>query len=359
MKITRAEADELRASLLASLDLARLAERLDADLGLACARLVRDLGVGGSFRTGTSACRAAEAAIGAARARLGDDVVTSLNVTPSVCLVDVDVPRSCMSVCDSALSASDAKTVCDAPAGACDGDCTGTCVSAAPTACAGKCVGTCAGQGRGTCAGRCVGKCEGKVEGGVCNGVCRGVCEQGGFEGECRDACKGACELPAARACAGTCVGTCSVEANEAKCSSRVSFADAKRAPSAACRARCELAVVNATECVAPAVALAVRGARDRSGEAALRTAVTASFPALAKTLSEAGDWSATLTAARALVAGTRSWLEARRAGQDDDPVAQCFRAPIASGLSAADAATGSLAQATRLRDAAGVTPAR
>src|SRR4051794_23487568 len=57
--LSRAAADKLKAATLATIELDALSEKLDADLGIACAQIAHDLGNKGDYHSSTDACAAA------------------------------------------------------------------------------------------------------------------------------------------------------------------------------------------------------------------------------------------------------------------------------------------------------------
>lgn len=282
-------ADELKAALLAASDVTKLSDRLDADFGISCAQIALDLDQKGDYRTGRDACDAAVRGVQQARSRLGSKVTPRLVAPKAVCQTDVNALTKCANVCDSSASANAAKAECSVEVGRCDGTCDGTCEVVTARACDGTCAGTCeGGAANGVCGGRCKGKCNGKRSNGPCDGTCVGTCDNGPFEGTCKGKCAGTCEPKAPGTCENACVGSCSVALSGAKCAG-----DFKApAVSSACRARCELAALNQTECGKPRVGIVFSGktsASEKENVERLTKAVEASFPSLFQSLESVG----------------------------------------------------------------------
>ncbi|MDB4937663.1 MAG: keratin associated protein [Labilithrix sp.] len=286
-QLSRDAADKLKAAALAAMEIGLLADKLDAELGIACAQIAHDLGNKGDWRSGNEACGAAIKAVHDARAKLAKASAT-LVVRVPVCSVDATLMTKCASICDSSVPAGRVKADCEQKAGRCDGNCDGICEAKTSTKCDGTCSGACDGAIKGTCGGRCKGTCDGKPANGPCPGACVGTCEKGAINGECKGACSGSCKLKAPGICDGLCAGKCTVELADAKCAGEFKTPDV----STDCRARCELAAINQTECSTPQVGIVVTGAapRDRDTAEAMKTAVDKSFPALLKILFEVGD---------------------------------------------------------------------
>jgi hypothetical protein len=307
-QLSREAADKLKAAALASMEVGLLSDKLDAELGIACAQIAHDLGNKGDWRSGNEACGAAIKAVHDARAKLGPKATAALVVRVPVCSVDASLMTKCASICDSSVPAGRVKADCDAKAGRCDGNCDGVCEAKASTKCDGTCSGNCDGPIKGQCGGRCKGTCDGRAVSGPCAGVCAGTCEKGASNGECKGMCSGSCKLKAAGICDGVCAGTCTVELTDAKCAGEFKTPDV----STDCRARCELAAINQTECTTPQVGMVISGAgpKDRETEGAMKSAVDKSFPALLKILFEVGDKGGKrVLNAQAVIEGTRKGI--------------------------------------------------
>jgi len=307
-QLSRDAADKLKAAALASLEVGLLSDKLDAELGIACAQIAHDLGNKGDWRSGNEACGAAIKAVHDARAKLGGKATASLVVRMPVCSVDATLMTKCASICDSSVPAGRVKADCNAKAGRCDGNCDGICEAKTASKCDGTCSGNCDGPIKGACGGRCKGTCDGRAVSGPCAGVCMGTCEKGASTGECKGLCSGSCKMKAAGICDGTCAGTCTVELADAKCAGEFKTPDV----STDCRARCELAVINQTECSTPQVGMVISGAaaKDRETSEAMKSAVDKSFPALLKILFEVGDKGGKrVLNAQAVIEGTRKGI--------------------------------------------------
>jgi hypothetical protein len=358
-QLSRDAADKLKAAALASMEIGVLADRLDADLGIACAQLAHDLGNKGDWRSGNEACGAAIKAVHDARTKLGTKAVAQLVVRVPVCLVDASLVTKCASICDSSVPAERAKADCDQKAGRCDGNCDGICEAMTSTKCDGTCSGTCDGPVKGSCGGRCRGTCDGRPSSGSCAGICAGTCEKGAFSGECKGTCSGECKLKAAGICDGLCAGTCSVELSDAKCAGEFKTPDV----STDCRARCELAAINHTECSTPQVGLVLAGVSVGGRETAetLKTAVDKSFPSLLKTLFEVGDKGGKrVLNAQAVIEGARKGFSemALSGGKGTAPaseaqITKCFDEIFKTATASATAVKTSLDQAQAVRDEA------
>lgn len=287
-QLSRDAADKLKAAALAAMEIGLLADKLDAELGIACSQIAHDLANKGDLRSGNEACGAAIKAVHDARAKLSPKATASLVVRVPVCSVDASLMTKCASICDSSVPAGRVKAECEQKAGRCDGNCDGICEAKTATKCDGACSGTCDGPIKGTCGGRCRGTCDGKPSSGSCSGVCVGACDKGAINGECKGNCSGSCKMKAPGICDGVCAGSCSVELTDAKCAGEFKTPDV----STDCRARCELQAINQTECSTPQVGIVFAGAsgRDRDTADAMKTAVDKSFPALLKILFEVGD---------------------------------------------------------------------
>ncbi|MBX3200604.1 MAG: hypothetical protein KF894_20870, partial [Labilithrix sp.] len=284
--LSRDAADKLKAAALAAMEIGTLADKLDADFGIACAQIAHDLGDKGDWRSANEACGAAIKAVQEARVKLGPKARAQLVVRRPVCLAEASLVTKCASICDSSVPAGKLRAECASKAGRCDGNCDGACEPKGAVKCDGVCSGTCEGTVKGTCGGRCRGTCDGKAVSGGCLGVCVGTCDRGAMTGECKGTCSGTCELAAPGICDGVCTGSCTVELADVKCAGEFKQPEV----STDCRARCDLAVINNTECSTPQVGFVVTGAKDRETGEVMKSAVDKSFPALLKILQEVGE---------------------------------------------------------------------
>jgi hypothetical protein len=279
-------AEKLKVATLTAIDLGILADKLDAELGIACAQLARDLGNKGDWHSGAEACAAASKGIGELRGRIGAKAQTRLTVRTPVCLTDPSFVTKCASLCDSAVPAGKAHAECEQQAGRCEGNCDGVCEPKNSPKCAGVCTGTCDAAMRGTCGGRCKGTCDGRPVNGGCLGVCAGTCDRGPISGECKGACAGTCKLTAPGICDGVCAGTCTVELSEPRCSGPLKDPEISRD----CLARCGLATVANTVCSLPHVGFVATAPKEREAGDQMKTAIDRSLPSLLKMLAEVGE---------------------------------------------------------------------
>jgi hypothetical protein len=352
--LSRDAADKLKAATLAAVEIEMLADKLDADLGIACAQIAHDLGNKGDYHSGTDACTAAIATVKDARAKLGPKAQARLVVNPAVCLVETSLVTKCASLCDSSVPSEKARAECLQSAGRCDGNCDGTCEPKNATKCDGTCFGTCEGPIKGTCGGRCIGTCDGKKSSGGCLGVCSGTCQNGAIEGECKGQCTGSCKLSKPGICDGVCAGTCSVELSDAKCTGEFKAPEV----STDCRARCDLATINKTECSEPQASYIVVGANQREADA-MKQAIDKAFPALLKILAEVGPQGGkkVLNAKQVLdtVRGSFKDLAAsgKNAKDSEAQLKKCFDEPFKKAVAAAATAKTGIDQAAGVREAA------
>ncbi len=356
--LTRDAADKLKAAALATMEVSLLADKLDVDLGIACAQIARDLGAKGDWRSGHEACAAAIKAVHDARAKLGPRAAATLLVRPPVCQTDASLMTKCASICDSSVPADRVRAECDVKAGRCDGNCAGIC-EAKNLKCDGACSGTCDSAIKGVCGGRCRGTCDGKPvgAGGSCAGICSGTCDRGPMSGECKGRCTGSCRPKTAGICDGLCAGGCSVELSDTKCAGEFKTPDV----STDCRARCELAVINQTECSLPHVGLILMASSDREKAEHMKSAVDRSFPALLKILFEVGEnGGRRVLNAQAVIEGARTGFgEMARSGgpstalTSEAQLGKCFDESFKKAAASALAVKASLDQAQAVRDEA------
>ena len=341
-QLSRDAADKLKAAALAAMEVSALAEKLDAELGIACSQIAHDLGNKADLRSGNEACSAAIKAVRDARTKLGPKTATQLVVRVPVCLTDASLMTKCASICDSSVPAGRVKAECEQRAGRCDGNCDGICEAKSAAKCDGACSGACDGPIKGSCGGKCKGTCDGKPANGACPGTCSGTCEKGAINGECKGSCSGACKLKAAGICDGLCAGSCTVELTDAKCAGEFKTPDV----STDCRARCELAVINSTVCSTPQVGLVITGAgpRERETSEAMKTSVDKSFPALMQILFEVGEKGGKrVLNAQAVIEGARTGFAdmARSGGKStasasEAQLAKCFDESFKKAVAAA-----------------------
>lgn len=352
--LSRDAADKLKAAALAALEVEALGDNLDAELGIACAQIAHDLGNKGDYRTGTDACSAAIATVKEARAKLGPKAQALLVVNPAMCLVETALVTKCASLCDSSVPSEKARAECLHSAGRCDGNCDGQCEPKTSAKCDGTCFGVCDGPVKGTCGGRCVGKCDGKKSNGGCLGVCEGTCQNGSIEGECKGLCAGTCKLAKPGICDGICEGKCTVELAEEKCAGEFKPPEV----STDCRARCDLATINRTECSTPQASYVVVGANQKDADA-MKAAIDKAFPALLKILAEVGPQGSQKvhTAQRVIDTVRGGFKELAASGSNakasEAQLRKCFDEPFKKAALAATTAKTGIDQAMGVRDEA------
>ncbi len=270
---------QIKAGLEAALELKGFAAKLDADLVGACGPLAADLGKPGEYKSGSEACKAAVAAIGDIRGKIGGDAKLVLDVVPPRCSASLDVMADCVGKCEGTLDPGKAEVKCEPGklAGTCDAECKGTCTLDAAATCEGTCQGSCSANFSGKCGGGCTGKCDGKaMKGGECRGKCEGSCSASA-EGKCGGSCEGSCEMRAAAKCGGTCRGECSVEMKAPKCEGKI---DPPKA-SAECKARCDAKVSAELQCTPARVVVRIDGALDAQAAAKYKAALEKHLPAV------------------------------------------------------------------------------
>jgi hypothetical protein len=355
--LSRDAAEKLKAAALAAMEIGTLAEKLDAEFGIACAQIAHDLGNKGDWRSGNEACAAAATAIHDARAKLGSKAQTRLVVRTPVCLTDASLVTKCASICDSSVPAGKVRAECEQKAGRCDGNCDGLCEPKGGMKCDGPCSGTCEGTIKGMCGGRCKGTCDGRPVNGGCLGVCVGTCDRGAMSGECKGLCTGACKLAKPGICDGVCAGACTVELADAKCAGDFKHPEV----SSDCLARCDLAVINKTECSTPQVGFVVSGAKDRDTGEAMKTAIDKSFPALLKILEEVGEQGPkrVLNAQAVIDSVRKSFKDMARSGgkptaaASEAQLTKCFDDSFKKATTSAASVTTGIDQARAVRNEA------
>ena len=199
----------IKAFVQAAGDLARVAERAEAEVGSACEEMGSDLGVDAAqlvpqsneSRTG-AVCRAVAARIDAILAQ-GASGSIKTQVTAPRCTADVSVEAACKGQCSAQIDPGYVRANCQ------------------PGQLYGHCEAACTGSCSGTCSGTCKGQCAGSADAsGTCNGQCNGEC-QGSCQGDCK--------------------GSCSVEFREPKCAVEMKPPTADARCDASCKADAEL----------------------------------------------------------------------------------------------------------------------
>ncbi len=195
---------KIKAAAAAAADTKAVADKIEADLKVACATLAKDLNVAGDFADAQTACKAAAKALGDLRAKMGANAKIALSIEEPHCGVDINAYADCSGHCDASVSGGKAEVKCEPGKlqGQCSAKCSGECEVSAAAQCTGECHGTCDAEIKGTCGGKCTGKCDGKVMDAKANGVCDGTCEgkcDANISGECKGKCGGSCKSVARR----------------------------------------------------------------------------------------------------------------------------------------------------------------
>jgi hypothetical protein len=352
--LTPVEAARIKAVVLVASEVNRLADRLDADLGIACAQLANDLGKQGDWRTGHDACEAAIEALESIRGKLGPKASVRLVSPEPLCLSDPAFVTKCASMCEVSASSDQTRAECTQKAGRCDGTCDGACEFKAPSKCGSgsRCSGTCEGSMKGTCGGRCVGTCDGRRVIGPCAGVCTGKCERGPMVGTCGGACTGRCKFSKPSVCDGTCIGACSTEPSGVMC------VDAPRFPAIgqACRTRCAFSRMSRTECTSGQVGLVLIGAKDRKAGDTFKAALERSLPTVIKVLGELGaEAGQSIEEGKILLETERTSFETKlqdgSARGGERKLAECLLEPLTSASAKVRAIESARTQLRRIRD--------
>ena len=271
---------KIKAGVTASVELKQFADKVDADLLVACGGIAKDLGAAGEPKSGDEACKLAAKAIGDAKAKLGAKATIAVDIVPPHCEASMDAMAQCAAKCDAKVKPGSAKVECEPGklSGTCGGQCEGSCEASAAAKCEGTCHGSCDVAIKGKCDGTCNGKCDGKDGKGACSGTCDGTCE-GNVEAQCGGKCGGSCKLHAAAKCEGTCTGKCNVEMQAPKCRGEVKPPEM----SAECKGQCNAHVQAHAECSPAKVAIRVDGAADAKLAANYKAALEKNLPLVLK----------------------------------------------------------------------------
>ncbi|MCX4243121.1 hypothetical protein [Paraliomyxa miuraensis] len=277
--IDAAMAGTVKAGTQAAVELQGFAASVDAKLVTACGNLARDLGKGGEFADGPTACKAAMDAMAEVKAKLGGSAKIALSMEPPRCRASMDAMAQCVAECDASVEPGSVQVECEKGklSGTCEAQCSGRCDLAAAAKCDGTCQGSCSAKFSGSCGGQCVGTCDGKkVNGASCAGKCEGSCSALA-EGSCGGQCDGSCQMKAAGQCNGTCTGECSAEMKAPSCEGEMQPPKA----SAECNAACDAHVQAEVKCEPAKVALIVEGSADAQLAATYRAAIERNLPAV------------------------------------------------------------------------------
>ena len=269
-------AAKVKAGVGAAVEMKILADKIDADLTVACGKIATDLGDTNTYKNGQDACKAAAAIIGSTKAKLGAAAKVSLDVDPPKCGLDINAYGDCGASCDATVKPGGADIQCDGGKlqGTCGASCSGECDMTAAAACSGECDGTCDADVSGSCSGTCNGKCDGKASSASCAGKCDGKCS-GNVKATCKGKCGGTCKMSAAASCQGTCTGTCSAKMEAPKCTGTVK----PPSMSADCKAKCDAQVQANASCTPPHILVHIVGAADAVAATKLQTVLEKDLP--------------------------------------------------------------------------------
>lgn len=328
-------ANKIKGGLEASLELKGFAGKLDADLKGACGGLAKDLGKGGDFGNGTDACKAAIAALGEAKAKLGGGVKIKLDFEPPRCEASMDAYADCVGKCDVDVKPGEVEVKCEKGklSGQCEAECKGTCELKGSAKCEGKCTGKCDANFKGTCGGECKGKCDGKTQsGGQCNGKCEGSCSAEA-SGSCGGSCSGSCKMSGSAKCDGTCHGECSVQMKAPKCEGKMEPPKA----SAECNAKCDAKVTAEIECKPAQIVVAFDGKFDAEAAAKYKAALQKHLPGVLKIAVGLKDQAASVAANVKVVAeGVQATIQGMSDAQVAARLTACVAAPFKAAFDAA-----------------------
>jgi hypothetical protein len=336
-KLKAEVASKIKAGASAAVEMQELSAKIDGDLKTACGNIAHDLGGSGDYKDGQEACKAAEKAIGDAKAKLGANLSIKLDVAEPHCGVDIQAYGDCSGHCDASVTPGKADIKCEGGKlqGSCSAQCSGDCEASAAAACSGECSGSCDADIKGSCSGNCQGKCDGKAtpagSGGQCAGTCEGKCS-GNVKAECKGKCGGSCHMKAGASCSGTCTGSCSAEMQAPKCTGTVE----PPKMSAECKAKCDAKLSAKAQCTPPHIALRIAGGTDAQAVAKFQAVIEKDLPAvltvsigMAKHVSEvAGNMEVVIQGVQAGIQGAGDPLTIGR-------LTACVGAPFKGALDA------------------------
>ena len=210
----------IRAFVTASGDLATVAARVEGEVGAACERMGKDLGVTaeqmapkGKESRLAAACNAVSAKMDAIL-KTGASASLKADFTPPQCKVSADAEASCKGQCNVSVDPGYVKANCQ------------------PGHLYGKCDGVCGGQCGGTCNGECQGECQGQGQAKASGGAAAG-----GASGQCAGQCKGTCK----GTCTADCHASCSVDFKEPKCDVAMKAPSADGRCDGSCKAHADI----------------------------------------------------------------------------------------------------------------------
>ena len=150
------------------------------------------------------------------------------------------------------------------------------------------------------------------------------------------------------------CLGKCSIDLSEEKCAGEFK----PPAVSADCRARCDLATMNRTECSQPHASYVIVGAKAADADA-MKSAIDKAFPALLKILAEVGpQGSKKVHTAQQVIDTIRGSFKdlgasGTNARASEAQMRKCFDEPFKKASAAAASAKTGIDQAISVRDEA------
>ncbi len=326
-------AQKIKAGVEAAAEMNALSAKVESDLTAACGTLAKDLGDTGRYTNAQDACKAAQKAIGDAKAKLGPNAKLVVEGSEPTCSADIKVYGDCAARCDASLKPGEADAKCEPGKlqGKCSGQCTGECNASAAALCSGECSGTCDADIKGICSGTCSGKCDGKATpaGAECGGRCEGKCS-GNVKATCKGKCGGACKLSGHASCQGTCSGSCSVQMEAPKCTGKIE----PPKMSAECKAKCDAGLQANAECSPPLVVVRVTGATDAKAVAAFEAALRNDLPGLFKvslgTAKRAGELAESM---KAVIQGVQASVQAAGDPMVVGKLTACVGAPFTGAL--------------------------
>lgn len=330
-------AERIKTGAEAAAEMKALSEKIDGDLKSACGTLAHNLGAQGDFKDGQEACKAANKAIGDAKAKLGAKAEVKIDASEPHCGVEMHAYADCAGKCDATVKPGAAEVKCEPGKlqGQCSAKCSGVCEASAAAQCSGECRGSCDADVKGTCSGKCTGKCDGKVLDAKANGRCEGTCDgkcDAEIKGECKGKCGGECKLNAAAECKGTCTGSCTTTMQAPKCTGKVEPPQM----SAECKAKCDASVQGKAECTPPHVAVRIIGATDAVAEAKFRAVIEKDLGAVIKVAVGTGKGAVELADnMKVVIEGVQSGMQAAGDPMTVGRLTACVAAPFKGALDA------------------------
>lgn len=336
-KLKAEVAAKIKGGVTAAVQMKALADKIDADLKVACGQLAHDLGAQGDFKDGQEACKAAAKAVGDLKAKFGANAKITLDVSEPHCGASIDAYADCAGHCDASVKGGAAAIKCEPGKlqGECSAKCTGDCELGAAAKCTGECSGTCDADVKGSCSGKCTGKCDGKAMDAKANGHCEGTCEgkcDANVKGECNGKCAGSCHMSGAAECKGTCTGSCSAEMKAPKCTGKVEPPQM----SAECKAKCDASVRAKVECTPPHIVVKVNGSADAAASDKFVAVVTKDLPAVLKVAIGVGKQAVELAGnMKTVIEGAQAGIQSAGDAMTTTRLTACVAAPFKGALDA------------------------